>query len=62
MCLATKQSHFIFNNILYIQIDRVAMQSSLGPSLAHALLTHNEQNCQDSWPWNIDLHIIDGML
>ena len=34
----------------------------LQPSLAHAFLTHHEQNCQDSWPWNIDLHIIDGML
>ena len=62
LCLATKQSYFIFNNILYIQIDRVAMGYSLQPSLAHAFLTHHEQNCQDSWPWNIDLHIIDGML
>ena len=29
-----KELHFIFNNILYKQIDGVAMASSLGPSLA----------------------------
>ena len=31
--LATKESFFIFNNILYKQTDRVAMGSPLGPSL-----------------------------
>ena len=31
---ATKESYFIlFNNILYKQIDGVAMESTLGPSL-----------------------------
>ena len=34
--LATKESHFIFNNMLYRQIDGVAMGSPLRPSLADA--------------------------
>ena len=34
--VATKESHFIFINILYRQIDGVAMGSPLGPSLANA--------------------------
>ena len=41
--LATKESYFIFNNILYKQIDGVAMGSPLGPSLANAFLGHHEQ-------------------
>ena len=42
--LATKESYFIFNNILYKQVDRVAMGSPLGPSLANVFLVHHEQN------------------
>ena len=38
LSLATKESYFIFNGLLYKQIDGVAMGSPLGPSLA--LLTH----------------------
>ena len=48
LSLATKELHFIFNNILYKQIDGVAMWSPLGPSLAH--LAHREQNWLDSCP------------
>ena len=48
--LATKESYFIFNNILYKQIDGVAMWSPLGPSLANAFLTHHEQDWLDSSP------------
>ena len=36
LSLATKELYFIFNNILYKQIDGVAMRSPLGPSLANA--------------------------
>ena len=39
-----KESYFIFNNILYKQIDGVAMGSPLGPSLANACLDHHGQN------------------
>ena len=36
LCLATKESYFIFNGLLYQQTDSVAMGPSLGPSLANA--------------------------
>ena len=48
LSLATKESHFIFNNILYKQIDRVVMGPPLGPSLANAFLAHHEQNWADN--------------
>ena len=39
---ATKQSHFSFNDVIYDQIDGVAMGSPLAPALAHLLLGHFE--------------------
>ena len=33
LCLATKESYFIFSGLLYKQTDGVAMGSPLGPSL-----------------------------
>ena len=48
--LATKELYFIFNNILYKQIDGVAMGCPLGPSLAFAFMAHHEQNWLDSCP------------
>ena len=36
--LATSESSFIFDNILYKQIHGVAMGSPLGPTLANAFL------------------------
>ena len=41
--LATSESSFIFDNILYKQIDGVAMGSPLGPTLANAYLCHYEK-------------------
>ena len=38
--LATSESSFIFNNILYKQIDGVSMGLPLGPNLANAFLCH----------------------
>ena len=38
MPLATKESHFIFNEILYKQIDGVAMGSPLGPTRTNVFL------------------------
>ena len=44
LCLATKESYFIFNGLLYKQVDSVAMGSPLGPSLANAFLSYYEKN------------------
>jgi len=41
---ATKQSHFLFNNSLYDQVDGVAMGSPLAPALANLFLGHHESN------------------
>ena len=43
LCLATNDSYFIFNGILYRQTDCVAMGSPLGPSLANAFLSYHEK-------------------
>ena len=43
LCLATRESYFIFNDLLYKQIDGVAMDSPLGPSLAKAFLSYQER-------------------
>ena len=45
LCLATKESYFIFNGLLYTQIDGVAMGPPLRPSLANAFLSYHEKNC-----------------
>ena len=42
LSLATKESYFIFNNILYKQIVGVDMGSPLEPSLADAFLAHHK--------------------
>ena len=44
LCLATKESYFIFNGLLYKQIGGIAMGSPLGPSLANAFLSYYEKN------------------
>ena len=41
LSLATKELYFIFNNILYKQIDGVALGSPLGSLLANAILSFN---------------------
>ena len=48
--LATSEPSFIFDNILYKQIDGVAMGSPLGPSLTNAFLCHYEKLWLDSCP------------
>ena len=48
--LATSESSFIFDNILYKQIDGVAMGSPLRPTLANAFLCHFERLWLDSCP------------
>ena len=44
LSLATKDSYFIFDGTLYKQIDGVAMDSPLGPTLANAFLVYHEKN------------------
>ena len=50
LSLATKELYFAFNKTLYKQIERVAMESPLGPSLVNTFLAHHEQDCLDSCP------------
>ena len=42
MSLATQESHFIFNDVLYKQKDGVAMGSPLGPTMANVFLSFYE--------------------
>ena len=44
LCLATKESYFIFNSLLYKQMDGVVMGPPLGPSLATTFLSYHEKN------------------
>ena len=44
LSLATKDSHFIFDGTLYKQIDKVAIGSTLGPTLANAFLFYHDKN------------------
>ena len=50
LCLATKESYFIFNGLLYKQIDGVAMGSPLGFSFANAFLSYYEKNWLNNCP------------
>ena len=48
--LATSESSFIFDNILYKQIDDVAMGWPVGPTLPNAFLCHYEKLWLDRCP------------
>ena len=50
LSLATKKSYFIFNELLYKQIDGVAMGSPLGPTLANAFLCFYEKKWLEQCP------------
>ena len=50
MSLDTKESHFIFNEILYKQRDGVTMGSPLGPTLANAFLSFYEKKWLEQCP------------
>ena len=45
---ATSESSFIFDSLLYKQIDGVAMGSPLGPTLANPFLCHYEKKWLDN--------------
>ena len=47
---AAKESFFIFDNSLYLQIDGVAMGSFLGSTLANAFMCQYKKEWLDSYP------------
>ena len=56
LSLATKESYFIFNGKVYEQVDRVAMDSLLGLTLANAFLLHFENNWLQNCPSDFKRH------
>ena len=63
LSLATKDWHFIFDGTLYKQIDGVAMDPPLGPTLANAFLVYCEKNWLEHCPLkNIDHFTIEDTL
>ena len=51
LSLATKESYFIFNSLLYKQIDVAAIGSPLRPPIANAfLLYHGKRNWLNHFP------------
>ena len=50
LCLATKESYFIFKGLLYKQTDGVAMGSPLRPCLANAFLSYQKKIWLNSRP------------
>ena len=50
LCLATKECYFLFNGFFYKQIDDVAIDSPLGPSIANAFLSYHEKNWLNNCP------------
>ena len=50
LSLATKEPYFIFNEILYKQIDGVVMRSSSGPTIANAFLCFYEKKWLEQCP------------
>ena len=57
LCLATKESYFIFSGLLYKQIDGAAMGPPLGPSLANVFLSYHEKLVK-----NLSASILTGFL
>ena len=47
---ALSNNYFLFDGIIYEQIDGVAMGFPLGPSLANVFLAHYEQICVNDCP------------
>ena len=66
LCLATKEFYFIFNSLLYKQIDGVAMGSPLRPSFANAFLSYHEKNwlnnCLQGFKPVFYWHYVDDFL
>ena len=48
--LATLENYFLFDSIIYNQVDGVAMGSPLGPTLANAFMCHMERKWLQECP------------
>ena len=63
---AKKESYFIFNVLLYKQIDGVAMGSPPGPSLANVFLSYHEKdwlnNCPQGFKPVFYRHYVDDIF
>ena len=62
---ATSQTHFIFNNKFYNQIDGVAMESHLAPVLANIFMDFYESELLDEYNFNkprFYLRYVDDIL
>ena len=59
---ATKKSSFIFDYLLYEQVDGVEMGSYLDPSLANVFLCHYEKEWLDNCPIHFKPMIYKSML
>ena len=49
LTVASKENHFLFNGMIYDQIDGVAMGSPLGPVLANIFMSHLEKHALDTY-------------
>ena len=62
LSLATKESYFVFNEVLYKQNDGVAMGSPLGPTLTNAFLCFHEKNDLKNALLNLNHFFIEDIL
>ena len=62
LSLTTKNSYFVFNQVLYKQKDRVAMGSPLGLTLANVFLCFYETNGLKNSFLNLNQFLIEDIL
>ena len=61
--VATKESFFMFNNKFFKLIDCMAMEPSLGPTIANIFMWSFENNWSKVWPHGLNpVFYIDCML
>ena len=62
LSLATQESYFIFNDVLYKQNDSVAMGSPLGPPMANVFLSFYEVKWLEQCPKEFKQFFTEDML
>ena len=62
LSLATQESHFMFNDILYKQEDDVVMGLTLGPTTANIFLSFYEINLLEQFLTNSNQFFIEELL
>ena len=50
--LATKESYYIFNSLIYKQTGGKTNESHLGLSFANTFPSYYEKNCLSNWAWD----------